>query len=223
MAQRYLGIGRECTCLPEGEPLSDPIPIKSCLPSSRKLSRLPRCLSTQVSPADTSRGLDAITAECRLLRFERVLFLFSLMLRKFTYNTVCISSHESKIITSCFSWVSRLLTWHDEWMSPGSCECLGNNWRSILSDGASNGHEKSGARISNASFFAFNYHTTYPKVAPDPTIYCPRVLITPFGPAPYLMMFTEPITVKRMVLTSLIDAHSPKINPIMTPTAVLWF
>jgi len=32
----------------------------------------------------------------------------------------------------------------------------------------------------------------YPKVAPDPSIYCPSVLITPFGPAPNLMMLTEP-------------------------------
>jgi len=42
-----------------------------------------------------------------------------------------------------------------------------------------------------------------PKVAPDPSIYCPRVLITPFGPAPNLMMLTE-----------------PKINPIITPTVL---
>ncbi len=32
----------------------------------------------------------------------------------------------------------------------------------------------------------------YPKVAPDPSIYCPSVLITPLGPAPNLMMLTEP-------------------------------
>ena len=35
----------------------------------------------------------------------------------------------------------------------------------------------------------------YPNVAPDPTIYCPKLLITPFGPAPYLMMLTEPLEV----------------------------
>ena len=33
---------------------------------------------------------------------------------------------------------------------------------------------------------------SYPKVAPDPSIYCPSVLITPFGPAPYLIMLTDP-------------------------------
>jgi len=35
----------------------------------------------------------------------------------------------------------------------------------------------------------------YPNVAPDPTMYCPNVRITPFGPAPYLMMLTEPSVV----------------------------
>lgn len=34
---------------------------------------------------------------------------------------------------------------------------------------------------------------TYPNVAPDPSMYCPSVLMTPFGPAPYLMMLTEPV------------------------------
>ena len=32
----------------------------------------------------------------------------------------------------------------------------------------------------------------YPKVAPDPIIYCPSVRPIPFGPAPYLIMLTEP-------------------------------
>ena len=41
-----------------------------------------------------------------------------------------------------------------------------------------------------------------PKVAPDPAIYCPRVLMMPFVPAPYLKMFTV-----------------PNIKPIITPTA----
>lgn len=42
-----------------------------------------------------------------------------------------------------------------------------------------------------------------PKVAPEPIIYCPSVRPTPFGPAPYLMMLTE-----------------PNIKPIMTPTVL---
>ena len=32
----------------------------------------------------------------------------------------------------------------------------------------------------------------YPKVAPEPSMYCPRVLIGPLGPAPYLMMLKPP-------------------------------
>lgn len=33
----------------------------------------------------------------------------------------------------------------------------------------------------------------YPNVAPDPSMYCPSVRITPLGPAPYRMMLTEPV------------------------------
>ena len=33
---------------------------------------------------------------------------------------------------------------------------------------------------------------TNPNVAPDPAIYCPSVRMTPFCPAPYLIMFTVP-------------------------------
>jgi hypothetical protein len=38
----------------------------------------------------------------------------------------------------------------------------------------------------------FIWENAYPKVAPEPSMYCPSVLITPFGPAPYLIMLTEP-------------------------------
>ena len=33
---------------------------------------------------------------------------------------------------------------------------------------------------------------TYPNVAAEPAMYCPSVLITPLGPAPYLKMFVAP-------------------------------
>jgi len=32
----------------------------------------------------------------------------------------------------------------------------------------------------------------YPNVAADPSMYCPRVLIGPFGPPPYLMILKPP-------------------------------
>lgn len=47
-----------------------------------------------------------------------------------------------------------------------------------------------------------------PKVAPEPAMYCPNVLITPFGPAPYRMMLTEP-NMKPMM--------TPTVPPIMAP------
>jgi len=59
---------------------------------------------------------------------------------------------------------------------------------------------------------------TYPNVAPEPSIYWPRVLMTPFGPAPYLMMLTDPVV---LLVGRDIGARVvvPKIKPIMTPTA----
>ena len=33
---------------------------------------------------------------------------------------------------------------------------------------------------------------TYPNVTPEPAMYCPKVLIGPLGPAPYLMMLKLP-------------------------------
>jgi len=41
---------------------------------------------------------------------------------------------------------------------------------------------------SNAIWLA-----TDPNVAPEPSMYCPSDLITPFGPAPYLIMLTLPM------------------------------
>ena len=34
--------------------------------------------------------------------------------------------------------------------------------------------------------------TAYPKVAPEPSMYWPSVLMMPLGPAPYLKMLTVP-------------------------------
>jgi hypothetical protein len=47
-----------------------------------------------------------------------------------------------------------------------------------------------------AGFDSKSFGSVHPKVAPDPSIYCPSVLITPFGPAPYLMMLTDPCKVR---------------------------
>lgn len=38
----------------------------------------------------------------------------------------------------------------------------------------------------------FALFVAYPKVAPEPSMYCPKVLIAPFGPPPYLMTLTPP-------------------------------
>ena len=43
---------------------------------------------------------------------------------------------------------------------------------------------------------------TYPNVAAEPAIYCPNVLIKPFGPGPNRMIFV-----------------APKMKPMIKPTA----
>ena len=62
----------------------------------------------------------------------------------------------------------------------------------------------------------------YPNVAPEPSMYCPNVLIGPFGPAPYLIILKPPRSHVRLheysILTS---SHGsiPKMKPIIRPTA----
>ena len=41
---------------------------------------------------------------------------------------------------------------------------------------------------------------TYPNVAPDPTMYLPRVRITPLGPAPYWKIVTVPKSLDEHVI-----------------------
>lgn len=42
---------------------------------------------------------------------------------------------------------------------------------------------------------------TYPNVAPEPSMYLPKVRMTPFGPAPYWKMETVPALVSAIVLS----------------------
>ena len=58
----------------------------------------------------------------------------------------------------------------------------------------------------------------YPNVAPEPAIYCPSVLITPLGPAPYRKMVTVPATVRNCSQYGL-SVALPKMNPMIRPTA----
>lgn len=97
----------------------------------------------------------------------------------------------------CWFWFVLLprrsiwLPWHDEWTSLSSREgfyCLLR--RGICSNCTSNGHEETAYLL--VAIFEMGHGNAYPKVAPDPAIYCPKDRITPFGPAPYRIMLTEP-------------------------------
>ena len=63
------------------------------------------------------------------------------------------------------------------------------SWRMVLPIPMKNLIEEG---ISKQSRFAHGIQTN-PNVAPDPAMYCPRDLITPFGPAPYRIMLTLPV------------------------------
>lgn len=72
---------------------------------------------------------------------------------------------------------------------------LVDDGRGVRPDDATNGHEEARNGIS----ISFGYATagggprcTNPKVAPDMAMYCPRVLMMPLGPAPYLKMVVVP-------------------------------
>lgn len=63
---------------------------------------------------------------------------------------------------------------------------------------------------------------SYPNVAPEPSMYCPNVLMGPLGPAPYRMMLKPPMerlsnATSFQVVTQV--QIVPKINPMISPTA----
>lgn len=83
-------------------------------------------------------------------------------------------------------------------LSKGRCK----NRRAFGADGGADGHEEAVEVVSACSFRMTPYRT-YPKVAAEPSMYWPRVLIMPLGPGP-----------KRMMLVA------PKMKPMIRPTAV---
>lgn len=88
---------------------------------------------------------------------------------------------------------------HDDG-TPLSAEVgLLDNGRGVGPDNAANRHEESGEevstnRTSNATARGGRRvkGLPHPNVAPDPSMYWPSVRMMPFGPAPYLKIFTVP-------------------------------
>lgn len=69
---------------------------------------------------------------------------------------------------------------------------------SFGADDATNGHEQTTAEIGQHGMADKTQEKdTYPKVAPDPSMYLPRVRMTPFGPAPYWKIVTVPVIYER--------------------------
>lgn len=78
----------------------------------------------------------------------------------------------------------------------------GHNRRAFGADGCADGHEEAVENVS-ACDYRQAFHTAYPKVAAEPSMYWPSVLIMPLGPGP-----------KRMMLVA------PKMKPMIRPTAM---
>lgn len=72
---------------------------------------------------------------------------------------------------------------HDDGSSVGPSESLLGNGRSIGTDDTADGHEEA-ARLLVVMWIKAKPGFAYPKVAPEPSMYCPRVLMMPLGPAP---------------------------------------
>lgn len=91
----------------------------------------------------------------------------------------------------------------DHWWSMSHVCCLegfGEDRGAVCPYRRSNAHEEAVNRL--ALCHVFRRHLPYPKVAEEPSIYCPSVRIMPFGPGPYLIIFV-----------------APKMKPIINPTA----
>lgn len=68
---------------------------------------------------------------------------------------------------------------------------------SFGADDATNGHEQTTEGTGQHGMDRLQREDTYPKVAPDPSMYLPRVRMTPLGPAPYWKIVTVPVIYER--------------------------
>lgn len=89
--------------------------------------------------------------------------------------------------------------WHNYGPSSWAGESFSSFlWYRVCSNSASNRHEEPERDLSSNIWVQME--RIYPNVAPDPAIYVPRLRITPLGPAPYLMILTEPSNCQTILL-----------------------
>lgn len=90
-------------------------------------------------------------------------------------------------------WSSSILPWHNDRLPSGPGVHLIHYRRLPFgSYHCANGHEESRRRRS-AFISKHGPRRSYPNVAAEPSMYCPKVLMGPLTPAPYLIMLKPPI------------------------------
>ncbi len=151
-------------------------------------------------------------------------FMESFCLCACTRTPLCEMQASHHFHSSCKSKLDLIwaiwLSWHDNWSpfwsSKGFC-CLLRDC--VCSNHTADGHEESSGLVSTEGESA--QKGSYPKVAPEPIMYWPSVRITPFGPAPNLMILVVPLIVNLKSLPWTVGHGGiPNMKPIITPTAV---
>jgi len=97
-------------------------------------------------------------------------------------------------LRSFVATVEGLLS-NDQWSSSlGSKICFLVCLGGICPNNAADGHEEARHHlVSLTALSEMDLHKPYPNVAPDINMYCPKVLMMPFGPAPYRKIVVVPI------------------------------
>lgn len=87
--------------------------------------------------------------------------------------------------------VSSVLWRHYDWSPPCLSESLVSCSLAVCSDCRPYSHEKSTPPDQRLRYRVIE-HDAHPNVAAEPVMYCPNVLIIPFGPGPKRIMFVAP-------------------------------
>lgn len=114
------------------------------------------------------------------------------------------------------SWV-LVRARQDHWPSVDLRECLGGDGGAFGADGCANSHEETANGLVSHGHGADV--SAYPKVAAEPSMYCPNVRSIPFGPGPKRTMLVKPKPVRHGHSEAIREGvRVPKMKPMIKPT-----
>lgn len=99
-----------------------------------------------------------------------------------------------------------MLSLEDHWPPVGAREGFSNNGRAVRPNGGADGHKE--AAHNSISPCLPGRAATYPNVAADPIMYCPKVRSIPLGPGPKRTMFVKPTYVSDKPLWAMRLEHT---------------